>query len=768
MEKTKLKTWCVLAITLLCTNMATSQTFTWKKGSNSVALPIYGTLGVSNAANTPGAREASVTWKDASGNFWLFGGYGYDNSGNYDVLGDLWKYTPSNNQWTWIAGDSVYMQSGVYGTMGVPAASNKPGSRVASMGWADASGNLWMFGGLGMDGSASQGELNDLWKYNIATNQWTWMNGSVFSAQPATYGTIGVSAPTNTPGARYGGQGWVDASGNFWVFGGQGYDSSPFNSSFLSDLWRYTPSNNEWTWMHGNNTVDQPGVYGTMGTPANSNVPGGRLLHTGWADASGNLWLFGGLGLDNSPFNIDALNDLWKYNISSNQWTWVHGANAIDQPGVYGTMGTPAAANTPGSRYATVSWRDNTGNVWLFGGTGLDSTSFSFTDNMHDLWKYDPSSNQWTWMKGFAQQSQPGVYGTQGIGSPANIPGSRSLMMGWTDASNNLWMFGGSGIDAFNNSSDMNDLWKISMCTAQSLTVSSTNATVCAGTTVTLTVNGASTYTWSNTQTGSVIAVTPGTTTTYTVFSTDANGCSNGAIIQQSVNPNPSVSLTSSSNFTNCSGVSTTITATGATTYSWTSGQTTSVIVISPSATTNYTVEGIANGCNAFFPFSQTVISNPTVVLSSSSNTICKGASAIINVTGASSYSWHTNPGSSSSTLAVNPASTTAYSVTGTNSSGCKDTQSFTQVVDPCAGIEQNILNGADYVIYPNPSRGEFKIDGVKPGTKLVIVNSLGQKVVEKDLDNEDSIRTELSQGVYHYQLIQQGAKTASGKIVIE
>ena len=43
----------------------------------------------------PGARVNATTWKDASGNFWLFGGYGYEGATPTPTLGflsDLWQY----------------------------------------------------------------------------------------------------------------------------------------------------------------------------------------------------------------------------------------------------------------------------------------------------------------------------------------------------------------------------------------------------------------------------------------------------------------------------------------------------------------------------------------------------------------------------------------------------------------------------------------------------------------------------------------------------
>ena len=69
-------------------------------------------------------------------------------------------------------------QPGVYGTLGVAASGNIPESRVPAGSWTDKSGNLWLFGGQGLDSNGIIGWLNDLWEYNISTNQWTWMSGS--------------------------------------------------------------------------------------------------------------------------------------------------------------------------------------------------------------------------------------------------------------------------------------------------------------------------------------------------------------------------------------------------------------------------------------------------------------------------------------------------------------------------------------------------------------------------------------------------------------
>src|ERR1700678_2929874 len=139
--------------------------WTWVGGSHSVPqLGNYGTLGVAAAGNLPGSRESSSTWVDKNGNLWLFGGLGYYSIAGPQYLNDLWEYTPSTGLWTWEQGPLFGDQSGVYGTQGVPAASNLPGGRMGAAQWTDGSGNLWLFGGNGYDASGDLGYLNDLWE----------------------------------------------------------------------------------------------------------------------------------------------------------------------------------------------------------------------------------------------------------------------------------------------------------------------------------------------------------------------------------------------------------------------------------------------------------------------------------------------------------------------------------------------------------------------------------------------------------------------------
>src|SRR5208283_4669237 len=100
--------------------------------------------------------------------------------------------------------------------------------------------------------------------------------------------------------------------------------------------------------------------------PASGNIPSCRLTASGWTDSGGNLWLFGGQGRDVEGFWGD-LNNMWEFIPSKNEWAWMGGITTINlptgvPPGVYGTLGTPAAGNIPSGRGNSTTWSDSNGN----------------------------------------------------------------------------------------------------------------------------------------------------------------------------------------------------------------------------------------------------------------------------------------------------------------------------------------------------------------------------------------------------------------------
>ncbi len=417
----------------------------WMGGSTSYNQPgIYGTLGVPASNNIPGTRMSAARWADKQGNFWLFGGVGLDSNGNEGQLNDLWKF--SNNQWTWISGSDLVDQAGTYGANGTVAASNFPGARGDALTWVDPEGNFWVFGGFGFDSTGTRGYLNDLWKYS--SGEWTWISGSQYVNQSGSYGTLGTPSPSNVPGGRYYSSAWLGNDGSFWLYGGAGFDSTG-QVGYLSDLWKY--SGGEWTWIAGPTLWGQDSVYGTQGVPAAGNTPGDRHGEATWTDSTGNLWLFGGLNPNTGAF----LDDVWQY--SNGLWTWETGSSG-EQQGVYGTQGVPAAGNIPGGRFSPAAWQDISGNVWIFGGFGLDSTGETL-NYLSDLWRY--SGGEWTWMGGPMLAAQPAVFGTQGLPAPNNVPGPRYESVGWVDSNQNFWLFSGYYSPDYLHTYYYNDVWKL-------------------------------------------------------------------------------------------------------------------------------------------------------------------------------------------------------------------------------------------------------------------------------------------------------------------
>jgi Galactose oxidase, central domain len=387
-------------------------------------------LGVYGSPGTPGGRYGAATWTDNAGNLWMFGGNGNDASGR-GLLNDLWEFNASSytggynsltgapftstpGQWNYEGGSSGVGQKGTYtGAVGTLV----PGARVNAVSWKDNAGNFWLFGGYGFDGSGNEGFLSDLWEYT--GGNWVFVAGNQTFNTNGNYGTPGTALASNAPGGREEAVGWADASGNLWLFGGEGEDSMGTANGILNDLWVFNIASGKWTWVSGSSTANQTGVYGLqplVGPPTTTGaagtvgltggttgtLPGSRWGASGWTDAGGNFWLFGGWGLDSTATNGNgALNDFWVYtpNATAGQpgtWTWIKGSNTGSQNGIYGNLTRPYLTYyiwTPGGRSNATHWVDGQGQLWLFGGEGYDSTSTTGNGYLDDLWRYLPYKN---------------------------------------------------------------------------------------------------------------------------------------------------------------------------------------------------------------------------------------------------------------------------------------------------------------------------------------------------------------------------------------
>jgi peptide deformylase len=183
------------------------------------------------------------------------------------------------------------------------------------------------------------------------------------------------------------------------------------------------------------------------------------------------------------------------------------------------------------------------------------------------------------------------------------------------------------------------------------------NGVICEGQSFTLNPSGASTYTFSN---GNAV-VSPSVTSSYTVTGTSAQGCVSvsGAVATVSVNANPVITV---GNGAICEGQSFTLNPSGASTYTYSSGN----AVVSPSVTSSYTVTGTSNeGCVSVLGSVSTVTVNTNPIILVSDTSICEGQSFTINPNGASTYTF------SSGNAIVTPSITSSYTVTGTSLEGC-------------------------------------------------------------------------------------------------
>ncbi|MCO5950471.1 cadherin-like beta sandwich domain-containing protein, partial [Mucilaginibacter flavidus] len=162
------------------------------------------------------------------------------------------------------------------------------------------------------------------------------------------------------------------------------------------------------------------------------------------------------------------------------------------------------------------------------------------------------------------------------------------------------------------------------------------------------------------------------------------NSSANCAVVTRqpltvTVNTTPTVSA--GANKITCAGTAVTLTATGANTYVWQPGNLTGAsVTVSPLITTTYTVTGTLTngGCSNI----STVVVTVTNVSVSASQTICAGQTATFSASGADSYTWM--PGNlTGATVNVSPTTTTVYTVTGHNNSGCSTTAQTTVTVNP-------------------------------------------------------------------------------------
>lgn len=272
--------------------------------------------------------------------------------------------------------------------------------------------------------------------------------------------------------------------------------------------------------------------------------------------------------------------------------------------------------------------------------------------------------------------------GTICVGNSTSITASGAVSYNWmpgnlsgatiaiSPATTTTYTVTGTGANGCTNTA----IRTITVNPIPTVTTTTTSGTICAGNSASITANGASSYNWMpGNLSGATITVSPLTTTTYTVTGNTA-GCTNTATQTIIVSAAPNVTIFTPS-FLMCSTANATLTASGATSYTWQPGNLSgATITVSPLSTTTYTVVGTnGNGCTNTATQMIVVSPSPTVVVTATNSSICYGDSVTLVVSGASVYNWM--PGNlSNTTVTYVPANSTTYTVIGTYPSGCSDT----------------------------------------------------------------------------------------------
>jgi hypothetical protein len=189
------------------------------------------------------------------------------------------------------------------------------------------------------EGEEVDGWLNDMWRYDTATNEWSWEWGSdnmTHYDEKGRHTDKGYPGSSYQPGARKGAISWIDRYGFMWLFGGFGWQDREYFETGSDDPF--------YCWQKKEDDKEDDNETGGDDEEEEEEDPAKDCPDPG------------------------ALNDLWVYNSITREWAWVSGSDNVEQHGSYGTMGEPSFESMPGSRLNSIPWIDKDDNLWLLAG----------------------------------------------------------------------------------------------------------------------------------------------------------------------------------------------------------------------------------------------------------------------------------------------------------------------------------------------------------------------------------------------------------------
>jgi hypothetical protein len=273
-------------------------------------------------------------------------------------------------------------------------------------------------------------------------------------------------------------------------------------------------------------------------------------------------------------------------------------------------------------------------------------------------------------------------------------------------------------------------------------TTSATSMTLCSGDATTLNVNSVGTVSWYPTSTGGS-SIGSGTTFatgalltgTYTFYA-EAQTCTNSAsrtAISVTVFPLPNVNAAAFPTLV-CAGKSTTLNASGATTYTWDNAATTNTTVTTPTISTTYTVSGTNTlGCTNTKTVSVTVYSLDVVTLTPAKDTSCLFITGGGPIQLVGSPSGGVYSGSNVNGTFLNPTALGYFHpvYTYTNpSSGCVSSTTATILVIDCTGLHEQQEDLQYLSVYPNPTKGQLSVNTESDKEKTITITDSRGRIV--------------------------------------
>lgn len=298
-------------------------------------------------------------------------------------------------------------------------------------------------------------------------------------------------------------------------------------------------------------------------------------------------------------------------------------------------------------------------------------------------------------------------------------------------------------------------------------TVSVNSATICAGSSATLTASGATSYSWNSGASTSSIVVSPTAPASYTVTGTDANNCSNSSVSSVVVNTLPNITVNSGAI---CTGDSYTITALGASSYLWNTGEATASIVVTPTNNpTSFTVTGTdGNSCSSDAVATVTVNAAPNIALTLNPDLHCVTVNTVTLVGGTPTGGVYSGPGVTGGVFSPSTVGVGTYTITYsyTDGNNCSAIAADIMTVNACTGVQT--LNSDIVSIYPNPSNGLVVFKTVTLNAQVNVFDINGKNVFSQITDSfETQINlSHLANGVYQMNIVSDN-QTLNHKIMI-